>query len=160
MILIQDAIEQDLNFVKAEMGFPNLLLKYSTPNEFIHDLTILDDPTRYPFFFINADTVTYEEQPNGEVFVTVGEMVIATKTDKDYSSEQRTLEVFKPTLIPFMEAYFGYARMSRGARISKEGKVKLHYFYGKSGLYGTDGNIFEDSVDAIQLTNYEFIIIK
>jgi hypothetical protein len=35
-----------------------------------------------------------------------------------------------------------------------------HFFYGKTGLTGYDGNIVPDFIDAIQLKNYVFRLKK
>ena len=165
MKLIQDILSADLAVIKQELGVEsplhdNLVFKYSTPNEFINTLKALDDYSRYPFFFVNSGTVEYDKSNPEEVICSVGEIVIATKTLSTYSSEERDLEVFKPILNPFLDAFIEQMRYSQGAIISEEGKIKLHYFYGSQGLYGTDGNVFEDSVDAIQLLNYKFRILK
>ena len=160
MTFIEDLLEEDVKVVKALRNLTNVKFKCSTGNEFVHDLKLLKDTVKYPFFFINSTAVEYDRQNPQETIVSVGEIVIATKSLPEWTSEQRRSKSFEPILVPFLETFLEQVRVnSQGAVLSEEGKVKLHYFYGKQGLYGTDGNVFEDAVDAIQLLNFKFRIL-
>jgi len=160
MTFIEDLFIEDVKVVKALRNLTNVKFKCSTGNEFVHDLKLLKDTVKYPFFFINSTAVEYDRQNPQETIISVGEIVIATKSLSEWTSEQRRSKSFEPILVPFLETFLEQVRVnSQGVVLSEEGKVKLHYFYGKQGLYGTDGNVFEDAVDAIQLLNFKFRIL-
>lgn len=156
MTLIQDILRRETELVRADLGLDNSKFKYSTPIEFVNELKVLNDAQRYPFFFVNSMLVDYDLQSKNDRVINVGEIVIATKALSKWSSEERDVKSFKPILVPFIERFFERMRFNKQVSIMKEGKVKLHYFYGKQGLYGSEGNIFNDSVDAIQLLNFQF----
>jgi hypothetical protein len=156
MTLLQDILCPEIELVQKDLCLDNSKFKYSTPTEFVDELKALDDSQRYPFFFVNSMLVDYDLQSKNDRIINVGEIVIATKTLKEWSSEARDAKSFKPILIPFMERFFERMKFNPKISILKEGKVKLHYFYGKQGLYGSEGNLFNDSVDAIQLLNFQF----
>ena len=156
MTLLQDILSPEIKLVQEDLGLDNSRFKYSTPIEFINELKALNDLQRYPFFFINSMMVDYDLQSKNDKIINVGEIVIATKSLSGWSSEERDAKSFKPILIPFLERFLERLTFNKNLSVLKEGKIKLHYFYGKQGLYGGDGNIFNDSVDAIQLLNFQF----
>ena len=156
MTLLQDILCPEIELVQKDLCLDNSKFKYSTPTEFVNEMKKLDDSQRYPFFFVNSMLVDYDLQSKNDRIINVGEIVIATKTDKEWSSEARDAKSFKPILIPFLERFIERMKFNSKISILKEGKVKLHYFYGKQGIYGYDGDVFNDSVDAIQLLNFQF----
>lgn len=159
MILIQDILTKEVEWTRTDLNLDNAMFKFSTPNEFIATVKKLPIDKKFPFFFVNSGLVEYDFENKDDIIVTVGEIVISTKTKSNYTSEQRDEFVFKPILTPFLDMFLYRLEYNQQATVFKAGKIKYHYFYGKTGLYGTDGNIFEDSVDAIQLTNFQFRIL-
>lgn len=100
------------------------------------------------------------EERKGENQSTASEvrlnLVIATNTKADYVSSQRYEVTFKPILIPiydllmdeivkslyFNDISFGLVPHTKTDRV----------YWGKQGLYGNEGNIFQDRIDAIEIT--------
>jgi hypothetical protein len=159
MTTIQEVLKPELEKIRVELGFDNMNFYHSTPNEFIQllmNLTNTDSRLKFPLFFVNSTTVKYE---NG--ICTIGELVIATKTDPMFRAEVRDEQSFKPILLPIYRKFHWDLKTGiRNAVMVKEGSVKLHYFYGKSGLYGYEGTTLPDCIDAIELNNFQIRIFN
>jgi hypothetical protein len=159
MTLIQDVLKVELEKIRVELGFDNMNFYCSTPNEFVDvllNLTHNDSRLKFPMFFVNSTTVKYN---NG--ICTIGEMIIATKTDPLFRAEIRDEQSFKPILLPiYRKLHWSLKSGISNAVMVREGDVKLHYFYGKSGLYGYDGNKLPDYIDAIELNNFQIRIFN
>jgi hypothetical protein len=103
----------------------------------------------------------FEEKESFETQVTL-DLVIVTDTDPAYSSAERYTYSFDPILTPLYDLFI--KQLSDSLYIqSTEGNYYKHtqihrLFWGKSGLYGNEGNIFNDYIDAIEIANLELII--
>ena len=154
-MLIKDALEPVLLQIQKELNFGNMNVYCSTNNEFVSVLAQYNKNAfdkKYPFFFINSTTVEYLE----DGIVNIGEMVIATLSDPNWTSGVRHENSFKPILLPIFDLFT--KKLKSGVptcHFIKQGKMKIHYFYGTKGIDGYDKNEFLDYVDAIQLLNYQ-----
>lgn len=163
MTLIQDILCKEAEWARTDCNLPNLLFYYSTPTEFIDVLkkmAELDKLAPYPFVYVNSQTVEYDKTNKNLTRISVGELIIATLTSPQYKSAERDLKTFKPILLPYMEALLDRVEHGQSLVLESYGKTRLHYFYGKEGLYGSESNLFNDSVDAIQITDLEFRLTK
>lgn len=160
MKLIQDILSKVVEWARVDLGLDNAKTKHSSVSEFIAEMKLLAIDKKYPFFFINAGTVEYDIEKPDDVIVSVGEIVIATAFDtkRSYSSEEKDLMAFKPILTPFLEQFLYQMDYNQEAAISKAGKIKYHYRYGSTGKEGTESDIMDDAVCAIQLLNFQFRI--
>ena len=81
-------------------------------------------------------------------------IVIAVDTDPTFSTEDRKEVNFKPLLRPIYEilkkAIYNSSALS--CPMPFVPKVREWYFYGKDGIYGVEGNVFNDYIDAIEVT--------
>jgi len=137
-----------------------LKFKYSTPIEWVNELTQLTKSNnikfKYPFCFINSMKVTYNYNT-----VTINELVFATLSGQNYTSEQRDMYTMKPILWNLVNILKSSLQDSPLVNLYDVNfDVKPHYFYGKSGLYGGVGNVFNDHVDAIEINNLKLRIYK
>lgn len=162
MKLIQDILCKVVEWTKDDLELDNARMKHSSVNEFIAEMKVLGTDKKYPFFFINSATVDYDLEKPDDVICSIGEIVIATSFDtkKSYSSEEKDEYAFKPILTPFLDQFLYRMDHNAEAAISKAGKVKYHYRYGTNGKGGTESDILDDAVCAIQLTNFQFRITK
>jgi hypothetical protein len=84
-------------------------------------------------------------------------LVIACDTERNYTADERYCKTFEPILYPiygelvrqiWKSGYF----MLYSTVLIKSDKIDRVY-WGKQGLYGSDANIFNDNLDAIELNN-------
>lgn len=113
----------------------SLKFKYSYVDEWISEMgEYRDEADKYPFLHVNARGVEYE----GDL-VTIPEMVLATVTDKTWTSEQKDANSLNPiiqNLLNYLEdsfdCYFGTAdgfslRYERLYNAKLEGKNSHEY---------------------------------
>jgi len=116
---------------------------------------------KYPLIALFQD---FEEDKGEEQSINARvslNIVIAVMTDPDYRSEDRYTNTFKPVLYPLYNkllekiAASGYFQVAPGnIRHRKIDRV----YWGRTGLYGNEGNIFNDYIDAIEIENMELSI--
>lgn len=84
-------------------------------------------------------------------------IIIATLTQPQYLAEQRYTLNFKPVLYPIynellnqlsLHAQFYFKHPIQHTEIDR-------LYWGKEGLYGNNGNIFNDYIDAIEIQNLQ-----
>lgn len=81
------------------------------------------------------------------------QIVIANITEPDYDAPKRLETNFKPILQPIKVELL--EQLSRHRQFTHEGELQYteieRYYWGKAGLYGNTGNIFNDFLDCIEL---------
>ena len=83
--------------------------------------------------------------------------IIAMLTFREFKAAERYAQSFNPFLIPIYELFLnkiaksGYFRETEPSRIVHTKYDRL--YWGRSGLYGNEGNIFNDYIDCIELTD-------
>jgi hypothetical protein len=149
---------------RIESHYTTLTLKYrySTAQEWINELTQLssksDISKMYPFLFINSVKVT--ESGETDRMVTIGELVLATLSNTVWTAEQRKLKNFDLWLSPLYDHLIEAMQLSRYFSLVSIGTRTDHLFYGKQGLYGGEGNVFHDRIDAIEINNIKLRLYK
>lgn len=149
---------------RIEAHYTTLTLKYRycTPQEWINELTLLsgksDTAKMYPFIFINSTKVI--ESGGIDNTITLGEVVISTLSNTVWTAEQRKLKNFDAWLTPLYDYLVEAMQLSKYFSLVSEGTKVDHLFYGKQGLYGGEGNIFHDRVDAIEINNIKLRLYK
>jgi len=134
-----------------------------------HPLEIVNNVQQYS----QSDTLKYESFPRiclfhdfeekitFEKLVTL-DIIIVTDTDPAYTAPQRYTNSFDPILTPLYNLF-----MAELAASDYIGTTDNNYFkhtkidrlyWGKNGLYGNTGNIFNDFIDAIEINKLELII--
>lgn len=112
---------------------------------------------KYPLVALFQD---FPEQVNTEpgymAEVTL-HMVIARLTKNDYKADQRYENNFKPVLYPIY--YDLMAEINKSRAFTTYGQYNIPHtkwdrlYWGREGLYGKDGNIFNDWIDCIEIKN-------
>ena len=113
---------------------------------------IKDSAKKFPLIFINSDKVEFSAV--GEFMeANIGQIVIATKSNPDWTSDLREVYNFDTILRPLVNTF--EVSLQRYGLINTKTKLnyKEHFFFGRSGEYGNTGNLFSDFVDAIEIKN-------
>lgn len=117
--------------------------------------------TAFPLICLLTD-IPEEHGPAGFYSEVKLNIIICTSTQQNFRSEERTTSNFKPILYPIKDELlkqvarypqFGPARELNYRSIDR-------YFWGKNGLYGSEGNIFNDYIDAIEIQNLQITILN
>ena len=106
---------------------------------------------KYPLIALFQD---FSEDINSGYSETSLNLIIANITKPTYNTADRYTNNFEPVLYPL------WAQLERAFQISKDvelldgnySKIDRAY-WGKEGLYGNEGNIFDDHIDAIEIEN-------
>ena len=84
-------------------------------------------------------------------------LIIATETSVDYTASQRYTNTFRPYLYPLYDLLMKHIPKSGLFKNALTGMVPHtktdRLFWGREGLYGNEGNIFNDRIDAIEIEN-------
>lgn len=90
-------------------------------------------------------------------------VVILTDTDKNYDARLRYEKSFNTILTPIYKLLVEELIKSRKI-CTPRNEIKHtpvnHLYWGKSGLYGNTGNMFDDYIDAIELKNLDFKVYR
>ena len=82
-------------------------------------------------------------------------VLIVEQTKRSFSSDERYRENFKPVLYPIyellLESIAEYGLFGVAAPDQIDHKKTDRLFWGREGLYGTKGNVFNDYLDAIDI---------
>lgn len=120
---------------------------------------------KYPLIWYVIDGSVKESVENNKSAVrTVSNcsLIICTQTLSELTSEERYAQNFIPVLRPIYEAFFFQLKKSNLLKSSNYFNHTCYenLFWGKEGLYGHQGNIFDDRLDAIIIDNLELSIIE
>lgn len=101
------------------------------------------------------EKVTFEKQVSLNI-------VVVMNTEPQYTATERYTHTFDPVITPLYDLFIGMLPdsdniVSTGDDYFKHSKFDRLY-WGKNGLYGNTGNIFNDYVDAIEIENLELVI--
>lgn len=84
-------------------------------------------------------------------------IIIAVNTSPNYTSEDRYTNTFKTVLYPLYDLFIKHIVKSKWFANVDPGLVPHNktdrLYWGRSGLYGNDANIFNDHIDAIEIEN-------
>lgn len=133
-------------------------LKLKTESDLFYD-------KKYPLVWhlINgnvSEKVDYSKtNPREAQDVTI---IICTQTSNDYTSRDRYENTFIPTLRPIYDLFMYYLRKSKELKSTDNytHSYSENLFWGREGLYGHEGNIFDDRIDAIIIDNLKLRVIE
>lgn len=171
-LYIVDIIESVVDAVREDYTPPagydsdSPFYMYGHPMEIIETLSQKDKHStlkykRYPLIALFQD---FEEEKGDNQAINTRvrlNMVIAVSTKREYKSSERYTNTFKTILYPlynlFMEKFAASNYFQTSEGIIAHTKID-RVFWGKTGLYGNEANIFNDYLDAIELRNLELSI--
>lgn len=148
--------------------FPHIYFMHGHPIEIINRLQEkLKNPSakdqRFPLIILLHDFKINRNKDTASYGATSLNVVIATMTKQEYNADQRKENVFKPVLYPILKEFLNQIESSPYYSIGLNGvqyDQTDRYFWGKQGLYGNTGNIFNDYIDAIELENLKLTILN
>ncbi|MCK5607627.1 hypothetical protein KAR91_37430 [Candidatus Pacearchaeota archaeon] len=165
-----DIIEDVVSEVRADTDKPATLTSeqpyymHGHPLEVINTLSLKDKNDTYKFkkypliaLFQDFTEVMGEDQKIQSS--TSLNIVICMETSQDYSSAQRYDNSFRTILYPLYDLLIekiiasGYF-LNASESLTSHNKID-RLFWGKTGLYGNEGNIFNDHIDAIEIENLD-----
>lgn len=118
---------------------------------------------RYPLvaFFLDSEVDRTDFQFYGEQRCHLA-VIRPCKFDGTEKAEQRDLKNFIPVLTPIYMELLRQINYSGVVESSGENsfphKVTNRYYWGREGLFGNQGNIFDDRVDAIEIEDLKLKI--
>jgi len=132
-------------------------LKSMSKNQAISEL-------KYPLIALFQD---YDEEQGIKVGIVSDvkfHLIIAVFTQKEWNAEQRMTNSFIPVLYPVYSHLMKSICQSGYFNEGTEDKIKRtktdRMYWGKSGLYGSDGNLFDDRIDVIEIANMQLSVKK
>jgi len=115
---------------------------------------------RFPAIFLFQDFAE-ERQKDLSYLIPSCTVIIAASTKPHYSEAERYTKNFVPTLYPLYDLLIEAIKTSNVLEWYPEEVRKIdRVYWGKSGLYGNDGNIFNDYIDAIEIEFRNLINLK
>jgi len=107
---------------------------------------------KYPVIALFQD---FDENVDGDFVRLKLNMIIGTLTDPKYKAAERYTVNFTPTLYPIYELLLN--KLSRSGYFAEASERDVKHtkidrlYWGRNGLYGNEGNIFNDYIDCIEL---------
>jgi len=124
------------------------------------DLTLQDQ--KYPLIALFHDYDEVHEKDPQKYEVTL-HMVICSLTERTLNTDQRYIQNYYPVIFPVYEAFMKSLARS-GYFITDEGQVPHtktdRVNWGRTSLWGNEAGIFNDHVDALELTNLRLTVLN
>lgn len=166
--IIEDIVSAMRDEYSVEQIVP--YYEYGVTNEVVNRLSIKGSNanlknSRYPLLWYLIDGSVKEgvsfSGANRRVVDNVT-IIICNKTDSKYSAKERYEKNFIPILRPLYEAFMYQLRRSTAVRSINNYQHSYYenLFWGRDGLYGHVGNIFNDMLDAIIIEDLSLSIIE
>lgn len=163
---VVDIIENVVTNTAADYGSP-VYYEHGHPTEIVNTLQekTQNDSEKFQKFPLIALLEDFETDPAVGVFKTIAKLniLIITDTDKDYKASNRYTESFDKVLTPVYNLFMENLKKQRGVHVEHNNipvNTIYHLYWGKKGLYGTDGNVFNDHIDAIEIKNMNLKIYR
>ncbi len=148
------------SYENKSSGGPGVFYQHGHPLEIIETLQEMTQnqdtaKNKYPLIALFQDFP--ERKGNTEGTQLKLNFIIAMLTFREFKAAERYAQSFNPFLIPIYELFLnkiaksGYFRETEPSRIVHTKYDRL--YWGRSGLYGNEGNIFNDYIDCIELTD-------
>jgi len=163
-----DIFDEIVTAVRADSDKPVALdtdepfYMHGHPLEIINTLALKDKNdvhkyNKFPLIALFQDFV--EKMGENQAVSSAAELnlIIAVNTSPDYSSEERYDNSFKTVLYPLYDLLIKHILKSKWFANIDPGLVphsKIdRLFWGRTGLYGNESNVFNDYIDAIEIQN-------
>lgn len=157
-MVVRDEVYQLLKGIKVGEIEPIFLAEH--PIVALEELQKLSSTQHagLPFILLLLDIEQTEERNMIEATLN---FVIGAVTRKEFSTEERYESNFKPLIYPIYEQLM--ERFKRGNSIILGNQsIKVtnpdRVLWGKKGLYGVEGNIFNDYIDAKEVEGLKIIL--
>lgn len=160
---IVDNVQSEYDLVSGEKPY----FEHGHPLEIINTLKekSADDTLKFKKFPLIALFEDFEMDSQSGVFKagTKLNILFITDTDRNYKAADRYTNSFNAILTPIYTLFKKHLIRQRGIHVMHktiDHKAIYHLYWGKKGLYGNDGNIFDDHIDAIELSGLDIKIYR
>ncbi len=168
-VFISDMIGEAVTAVDAALfnapDFPHVYYDHGHPLEIVNRLQAkLKDESqrleRFPLVMLFHD---FTVQRNSQEFFgrATLNMAIAALTRKEYSTEERYTNTFKPILYPIyyqLLHQLGRSTYFHNAQAMVEHTLIDRVAWGRTGLYGNTGNQFDDYLDCLEIQGLQLTV--
>lgn len=117
---------------------------------------------KFPLIALFED---FESTGEDGIFLTKAKLNVFIITDslQKYKAPERYVNTFDAVLTPLYQLLEKYLRESNLIYLQENKPIGTpinHLYWGRNGLYGNDGNVLNDFVDAIEIKNLEFNVLS
>ena len=109
---------------------------------------------RYPLIALYRDFTEVKNRQIGIYSESDLHIIVATRTNPTYTTEQRAEKSFKPILHPIVDAFLDKISLSPKFIIDRsypQTEETDRYFWGQAGLFGIEKNMFQDWIDCVEI---------
>jgi hypothetical protein len=152
--------------VQAALALPQLVYLWGHPLEIVNTLqeytkNSVKEVQKFPLVALYTDIPVRKHSPADGFFGLARlHIIIANLTKREYKAPERLTLNFQPILQPIKEELV--KQIDRHGQWTRLGELQYEeierYYWGKQGLYGNDGNIFNDYIDCIELRDIQINI--
>lgn len=147
------AFDPNITAVHYDYGHPLEIIETLSEKDGAGDFVYM----KYPLVALFLDAGLQRGREIGVYGEFTLHMAIIRSTMPNYKAKDRDDNNFKPVLMPIYLELMKQIRRSAAFFISSEQLIQHEpinrYYWGKQGLYGNEGNIFNDYVDCIEIKN-------
>jgi hypothetical protein len=114
---------------------------------------------KYPLIALFQD---FDESITGQRRDATLNIVICTETSPQFEATERYENTFKPVLNPLFDFFWKHLKRSYYLNVLPDSitfEKTDRVYWGRQGLYGSEGNIFDDHIDAIEISNLSLSLI-
>ena len=160
---VVDNVQAEYDLISSEKPY----FEHGHPLEIINTLKekTADDTLKFKKFPLIALFEDFEMESQSGVFKSSTKLNILfiTDTDKNYKAADRYTNSFDAILTPIYTLFKKHLLRQKGVHVlhkTIDHNAIYHLYWGKKGLYGNDGNIFDDHIDAIELRGLDVKIYR
>lgn len=146
-------------------GGSDVLYQHGHPREIVETLQEMSNnpettEKKYPLIALFQDFPERKGLAQGTQLKL--NLIIATLTNRELKAADRYAQSFNPVLIPIYDLFLAKIAKSSFFRETEPSKI-VHtkydrMFWGRSGLYGNQGNIFNDFIDCIEIVDLNLTV--
>ncbi len=168
---IVDVFGDIISSVRAEYDSANLEKPYYEHGHPIEIINTLKEKSnsgndlkfkKFPLIILLED---FKAKGAENIFIFQAKLnfVIVTNTSKDYKASHRYTNSFDQVLTPLYKLFMKHTLKS--VKLHKQKGAIQHnpinrLYWGRKGLYGNEGNIFDDYIDAIEIMDFDAKIYR
>ena len=170
IINIVDIISDVVGVVRGEYdtaGNEKPYYEHGHPLEIVNTLLekTENDTLKFKKFPLIALLEDFETEAGTGVFKTNAKLnlLFITDTIGDYKASDRYTNSFDLVLTPIYDLFVKHLKRKRGVHVEHRliaHNTIYHLYWGKKGLYGNTGNIFNDHIDAIEIKNLDLKVYR
>lgn len=141
---------------------------YGHPREIANKLSLKDRSKedkfkKFPLVALLTDFTEGHGESLADDYNLSVRCIIVTNTNKNYVSDERYENTFKPILYPIYELLLKKVALSPALKTVSQGLIAHEktdrLYWGAAGIYGNDGLIFNENLDAIDVNFTDLTVL-